>query len=55
MGSGDVAGRTAFSTVSAVKRGHVYDMVGDYIFRPSPRIIKGLEMIAEYVQRASRP
>jgi ABC-type Fe3+-hydroxamate transport system substrate-binding protein len=55
MGSGDVAGRTGFSTVSAVKRGHVYDMVGDYIFRPSPRIIKGLEMIAEYVQRASRP
>lgn len=55
MGSGDVAGRTAFSTVNAVKQGHVYDMVGDYIFRPSPRIIKGLEMIADYVQRASRP
>jgi hypothetical protein len=30
-------------------------MVGDYIFRPSPRIIEGLEMIAEYVQRAARP
>jgi iron complex transport system substrate-binding protein len=55
MGSGDVAGRTAFSTVNAVKQGHVYDMVGDYIFRPSPRIIEGLEMIAEYVQRAARP
>jgi iron complex transport system substrate-binding protein len=55
MGSGDVVGRTAFSTVNAVKQGHVYDMVGDYIFRPSPRIIEGLEMIAEYVQRAARP
>jgi len=55
MGSGDVSGRTAFSTINAVKQGHVYDMVGDYIFRPSPRIIKGLEMIADYVQRASRP
>jgi iron complex transport system substrate-binding protein len=55
MGSGDVAGRTAFSAVNAVKQGHVYDIVGDYIFRPSPRIIKGLEMIADYVQRASRP
>lgn len=55
MGSGDVSGRTAFSTVNAVKRGHVYDIVGDYIFRPSPRIITGLEMIADYVQRASRP
>ena len=55
MGAGDVSGRTAFSTVNAVKQGHVYDIVGDYIFRPSPRIIKGLEMIADYVERASRP
>lgn len=55
MGEGDVSGRAAFSTVNAVKRGHVHDMVGDYIFRPSPRIINGLEMIADYVQRASRP
>lgn len=55
MGSGDVSGRAAFSTVNAVKQGHVYDIVGDYIFRPSPRIIKGLEMIADYIQRASRP
>ncbi len=55
MGAGDVLGRTAFATVNAVKQGHVYDMVGDYIFRPSPRIITGLELIADYVQRASRP
>jgi iron complex transport system substrate-binding protein len=55
MGVGDVLGRAAFATVNAVKQGHVYDMVGDYIFRPSPRIIQGLEMIADYVQRASRP
>jgi len=55
MGSGDVSGRTAFSTINAVKQGHVYDIVGDYIFRPSPRIVRGLEMIADYVQRASRP
>jgi iron complex transport system substrate-binding protein len=55
MGAGDVLGRAAFATVNAVKQGHVYDIVGDYIFRPSPRIIKGLEMIADYVQRASRP
>ncbi|MFZ2412716.1 MAG: ABC transporter substrate-binding protein, partial [Candidatus Cryosericum sp.] len=55
MGAGEVSGRAAFSTVNAVKQGHVYDIVGDYIFRPSPRIIAGLEMIADYVQRASRP
>lgn len=55
MGAGDVLGRAAFATVNAVKQGHVYDMVGDYIFRPSPRIVKGLELIAAYVQRASRP
>jgi len=55
MGAGDVLGRAAFATVNAVKQGHVYEMVGDYIFRPSPRIVKGLEMIADYVQRASRP
>lgn len=54
MGAGDVSSRAAFATVNAVKQGNVYDMVGDYIFRPSPRIIKGLEMIADYVQRASR-
>jgi iron complex transport system substrate-binding protein len=55
LGVGDVLGRAAFATVNAVKQGHVYDMVGDYLFRPSPRIIKGLELIADYVQRASRP
>jgi iron complex transport system substrate-binding protein len=55
MGAGDVLGRAAFATVNAVKQGHVYDILGDYIFRPSPRIVKGLEMIADYVQRASRP
>ncbi|MHB8070693.1 MAG: ABC transporter substrate-binding protein [Candidatus Cryosericum sp.] len=54
MGAGDVSGRSAFSTVKAVKLGQVYDMVGDYIFRPSPRIIQGLELIADYVQRAAR-
>jgi ABC-type Fe3+-hydroxamate transport system substrate-binding protein len=53
-GAGDVSGRTAFSTVKAVKLGQVYDIAGDYIFRPSPRIIKGLELIADYVQRAAR-
>jgi len=55
IGAGDVLGRTTFATVNAVKEGHVYDIVGDYIFRPSPRIITGLEMIADYVQHASRP
>ncbi|MCX6062779.1 MAG: cobalamin-binding protein [Caldiserica bacterium] len=55
MGVGDVLGRAAFATVNAVKQGNVYEMVGDYIFRPSPRIVKGLELIADYVQRASRP
>ena len=55
MGAGDVLGRAAFSTTNAVKQGHVYDILGDYILRPSPRIIKGLELIADYVQRASRP
>jgi iron complex transport system substrate-binding protein len=55
MGAGDVLGRAAFATVNAVRQGHVYDIVGDYIFRPSPRIVKGLELIADYVQRASRP
>ncbi len=54
MGAGDVSGRTSFSTVKAVKLGQVYDMAGDYIFRPSPRIIQGLELIADYVQRAAR-
>ncbi|HEY9093277.1 MAG TPA: helical backbone metal receptor, partial [Candidatus Cryosericum sp.] len=54
MGAGDVTGRTSFSTVKAVQLGQVYDMVGDYIFRPSPRIIQGLEMIADYVQRAAQ-
>lgn len=54
MGAGDVTGRTAFATVSAVKKGQVYEIPGDYIFRPSPRIIKGLEMIADYVQRAAQ-
>ncbi|MCX6097565.1 MAG: helical backbone metal receptor [Caldiserica bacterium] len=55
MGAGDVLGRVGFATVNAVKQGNVYEMVGDYVFRPSPRIVKGLEMIADYVQRASRP
>jgi ABC-type Fe3+-hydroxamate transport system substrate-binding protein len=32
----------------------VYEVPGDYIFRPSPRIIKGLEIIADYVQRAAQ-
>ncbi len=54
MGTADVIGRTAFATVGAVKKGQVYEVPGDYIFRPSPRIIKGLEMIADYVQRAAR-
>ena len=53
MGEGDVTGRTSFSIVKAVKLGQVYDMIGDYIFRPSPRIITGLELIAGYVQRAA--
>lgn len=53
MGAGDVTGRTAFATVTAVKKGQVYEVQGDYIFRPSPRIIKGLETIAGYVQRAA--
>ena len=55
MGVDDVLARAAFATVNAVKQGHVYDVVGDYIFRPCPRIITGLELIADYVQRASRP
>ena len=55
MGVGDVLGRAAFATVNAVKQGNVYEMVGDYIFRPSPRIITGLWFIADYVQLASRP
>ncbi len=54
MGAGDVSGRSSFSTVNAVKQGQVYDIVGDYIFRPSPRIIQGLELIAGYVQRAAQ-
>lgn len=54
MGAADVSGRTSFSTVKAVQLGQVYDMVGDYIFRPSPRIIQGLELIADYVQRAAQ-
>jgi ABC-type Fe3+-hydroxamate transport system substrate-binding protein len=54
MGTGDVTGRTAFSTVKAVKLGQVYDMVGDYVFRPSPRIVEGLDLIAGYVQRAAQ-
>ncbi|MCX6083885.1 MAG: cobalamin-binding protein [Caldiserica bacterium] len=55
MGAGELLGRAAFATVNAVKQGHVYDILGDYIFRPSPRIVKGLQLIADYVQRASRP
>ena len=54
MGAGDVTGRTSFATVKAVKLNQVYDIFGDYIFRPSPRIIQGLELIAGYVQRAAR-
>jgi len=54
MGGGDVTGRTSFSTVKAVKLDQVYDILGDYIFRPSPRIIQGLELIAGYVQRAAQ-
>ncbi|MGB9666059.1 MAG: ABC transporter substrate-binding protein, partial [Candidatus Cryosericum sp.] len=55
MGAGDVTGRTAFATVTAVKKGQVYEIPGDYIFRPSPRIIQGLNLIAGYVQRAAQP
>ncbi|MHB8106091.1 MAG: ABC transporter substrate-binding protein [Candidatus Cryosericum sp.] len=55
MGAGDVLGRSAFATINAVKQGHVYEISGDYIFRPCPRIIQGLDLIAGYVQRASRP
>jgi len=55
MGAGDVSGRTAFATINAVKQGHVYEISGDYILRPCPRIIQGLDLIADYVQRASRP
>lgn len=55
MGAGDVTGRTAFATVTAVKKGQVYEISGDYIFRPSPRIIQGLNLIAGYVQRAAQP
>jgi iron complex transport system substrate-binding protein len=55
MGAGDVSGRTSFATINAVKQGHVYEISGDYILRPCPRIIQGLDLIADYVQRASRP
>ncbi len=55
MGAGDVTSRPTFGTINAVRRGHVYDIVGDLVFRPSPRLIQGLELIAGYVQAASQP
>jgi iron complex transport system substrate-binding protein len=55
MGAGEVTTRPTFSTISAVKRGHVYDILGDLVFRPSPRLIQGLELIAGYVQAAAQP
>lgn len=54
MGVGDVLERTTFATVRAVKKGQVYAISGDYVFRPSPRIIQGLNLIAAYVQRAAQ-
>jgi hypothetical protein len=54
MGSGGITGRTSFGTVNAVELDQVYDMEGSLIFRASPRIIQGLELIAGYVQHAAQ-
>lgn len=55
MGVADITTRDGFSNLTAVKEGRVYDMNGDLIFRASPRIVQGLELIAGYLQDASQP
>jgi len=54
MGDTDITTRASFQELNAVKQGHVYDMDGSLIFRASPRIIQGLELIAGYVQEAAK-
>jgi ABC-type Fe3+-hydroxamate transport system substrate-binding protein len=54
MGGTDITTRASFQNLNAVEQGHVYDMDGSLIFRASPRIIQGLELIAGYVQEATQ-
>ncbi len=55
MGVSDVTGRASFAGITAVKDGHVYEINGDYIYRACPRMIRGLEQIADIIRHAVRP
>jgi len=43
-----------YSTMTAIKYGHLYDVPADLIVRPTPRIVAGVEKICELVDRARR-
>lgn len=55
MGVSDVTGRSSFAGITAIKEGHVYEINGDYIYRACPRMITGLEQIAEIIQHVVKP
>lgn len=46
---GDLSGRPGFSSLTAVKDGHVYVIQDDLIARPGPRLAEGLQQIARMI------
>jgi iron complex transport system substrate-binding protein len=48
----DVKKRRGWKKINAVKNGCLYEIPRDLISRPGPRLVEGLEILAEIIQRA---
>ncbi len=55
MSVGDVATRVGWGGISAVKHGRIYDKLDeDLLFRPGPRIVDGVVLLAKLLHPATR-
>lgn len=53
MSNADIAGRIGWGDISAVKRGRIYDHLDeDLFFRPGPRIVDGIVLLAQLLHSA---
>ena len=46
---GQIAQRSGYAALTAVKDGHVYTIEDNLVVRPGPRIIEGLQQLAQMI------
>lgn len=52
VGIEEVVSRPGWDTIAAVKNNAIYVIDGDLVLRPGPRIVEGLEILAEFINNA---